>query len=87
MARMAPDLVVLDIRLPGMDGTEVLARMRADPRLSRVPAIALTAHAMTGDGERYLAAGFDEYVSKPITDEQDFLSVVQRLTGRADARA
>ena len=64
-----PDLVLLDISLPQMDGVEVLRRMRGDPQLRGVPVIAFTAHAMAGDREKYLAGGFDEYVSKPIIDE------------------
>ncbi len=78
-----PDLVLLDISLPGMDGSEVLQRMRADSRLAGVPVIALTAHAMAGDRERYLAQGFDEYLTKPIVDEQVLLDAIsRRLEGR-----
>lgn len=73
-----PDLVLLDISLPEMDGTEVLRRMRVDLRLCDLPVIALTAHAMTGDRERFLAAGFDDYVSKPIVDERILLGAIQR---------
>src|SRR5690242_1188374 len=64
-----PALILLDISLPGMDGPEVLRRLRADPALANIPVIALTAHAMTGDRERYLGLGFDDYVTKPIVDE------------------
>ena len=74
----APDLVLMDISLPGMSGVEVLERMRAERRLSRVPVVALTAHAMTGDRESYLAAGFDDYVSKPIVDERVLLGAIER---------
>ena len=63
-----PDLVLLDISLPGMDGVEVLRSLRA-AGLNSMPVVALTAHAMNGDRERFLAAGFDGYVTKPIVDE------------------
>ncbi|HUH12974.1 MAG TPA: response regulator, partial [Longimicrobiales bacterium] len=76
-----PDLVLLDISLPEMDGTEVLARMKVDRVLRTVPVIALTAHAMAGDRERYIAAGFDEYVAKPIYEEEVLLSAIRRCLG------
>jgi two-component system cell cycle response regulator DivK len=78
-----PDLVLLDVSLPGMDGPEVLANIRRDPTLHDVPVIALTAHAMRGDRERYLALGFDEYVAKPIVDEDALVRVIERLLSRA----
>lgn len=81
-AEHPPDLVLLDISLPRMDGTEVLRRMRADPALRDVPVIALTAHAMSGDRDRFLEQGFDDYVSKPIVDETVLLSVIGRLLAR-----
>jgi two-component system, cell cycle response regulator DivK len=73
-----PDLVLLDISLPEMDGTEVLARLRVDRNLDGLPVIALTAHAMTGDRERYLSAGFDDYVTKPIIDEDLLIGAIER---------
>jgi len=73
-----PDLILLDISLPEMDGTEVLRRLRADPALSHIPAIALTAHAMRGMRERLLAEGFDGYVVKPIVDEVELLATIDR---------
>jgi CheY-like chemotaxis protein len=73
-----PDLVLLDISLPGMDGTEVLRRLRTDSRLESLPVIALTAHAMTGDREKYLGLGFDDYVTKPIVDEDVLLEAIDR---------
>jgi two-component system cell cycle response regulator DivK len=74
-----PDLILLDISLPEMDGTEVLQRIRNDPQIGRLPVIALTAHAMAGDREKFLSAGFDEYVSKPIVDEEVLLGAIRRL--------
>lgn len=74
-----PDLVLLDISLPGLDGMEVLATLRAVQGLDTLPVIALTAHAMSGDRERYMAAGFDGYVSKPIVDDELFLETIGRL--------
>jgi two-component system, cell cycle response regulator DivK len=76
-----PDLVLLDISLPGMDGTEVLARMRSVPAWRDLPAIALTAHAMAGDRERFLAFGFDSYITKPIVDERVLIDAVDALLG------
>jgi len=72
----APDLVLLDISLPEMDGTEVLEWIRANERLKDVPVIALTAHAMAGDREKYLQAGFNDYVTKPIVDEDVLLQAI-----------
>jgi two-component system, cell cycle response regulator DivK len=74
-----PDLVLLDISLPGMDGTEVLAQVRADASLRALPVVAITAHAMQGDRERYLAMGFDGYVSKPLVDESLLYQAIQGL--------
>jgi CheY-like chemotaxis protein len=73
-----PDLVLLDISLPGMDGPEVLERMKADPRLRNVPVIALTAHAMAGDREKFLGQGFDDYVTKPIVDPTALMDAISR---------
>jgi CheY-like chemotaxis protein len=61
-----PPLVLLDISLPDLDGLQVVAAMKADPELALIPVIALTASAMRGDRERFLAAGCDDYLSKPV---------------------
>ena len=72
-----PDLVLMDIQLPDIDGIEALDRLRADERTASVPVLALTAQAMDGDRERFLAAGFDGYLSKPV-DIADFVATVKR---------
>jgi two-component system cell cycle response regulator DivK len=65
-AEHAPDLVLMDIQLPDIGGVEALSLLRADARTASIPVVALTAQAMQGDRERFLAAGFDGYVSKPV---------------------
>ena len=75
-----PDLVLMDIQLPDIDGVEALDRLRADDRFASVPVLALTAQAMDGDRERFLAAGFDDYLSKPV-DILDFVATVKRYCG------
>jgi two-component system, cell cycle response regulator DivK len=81
LSESLPDLVLLDISLPGMDGTEVLARIRATSTWRELPVIALTAHAMAGDRERFLAVGFDSYITKPIVDEQVLIDAIEALLG------
>src|SRR4029078_10916975 len=73
-----PDVVILDISLPEMDGTEILRRIRGDFYLQDLPVIALTAHAMVGDREKYLSAGFNDYVAKPILDMEVLFSSIQK---------
>jgi len=70
-----PDLILMDIQLPGMDGLEATVLLKADPLTRAVPIIALTALAMKGDEERIRAAGCDGYIAKPI-GIQDFLGNV-----------
>jgi CheY-like chemotaxis protein len=83
-----PDLVLLDVSLPGLDGPEVLRRIRADESLRHLPVIALTAHAMAGDRQRFVNAGFDDYVSKPIVEESILLHAIRRqLPGEAPPSA
>ena len=62
-----PDLVLMDLQLPGIDGTEALRRLRKNPRTADIPVVAVTAQAMKQDRERVLEAGFNGYVSKPIS--------------------
>jgi two-component system cell cycle response regulator DivK len=78
LAEDRPDLVLLDISLPEMDGTEVLAWIRQQEALEGLPVIALTAHAMAGDREKYLGLGFDDYLTKPIVDESVLLETIER---------
>ena len=75
--RKAPDLVICDIQMPGMDGFEFLHSLRAQPALARTAVVAVTALAMVGDRDRVLAAGFDGYLSKPIEPET-FVAQVER---------
>ena len=63
---VSPDLILLDLSLPEMDGWQVLQHLKSDPKLKRVPVIALTAHALSSDRDRALGAGFDEYDIKPV---------------------
>jgi len=65
-ANHSPDLVLMDVQLPDLDGVEALRRLRADGRTSALRVLAVTAQAMQGDRERFLRAGFDGYVAKPV---------------------
>ena len=62
-----PDLILMDIQLPDMDGGTALTQLRGEPRTADIPVVALTAQAMGGDRERLLGAGFDGYLAKPIS--------------------
>lgn len=73
-----PDLILMDLSLPVLDGWEATRRLKADPATSKIPVIALTAHAMTGDSERARAAGLDGYVTKPIS-LGPFRALLERL--------
>jgi len=76
----APSLILLDINLPGLDGYQVLARLKADQRLCAIPVVAVTAKAMPRDIERGMAAGFSDYLTKPL-DLARFREVVERVLG------
>lgn len=86
-AESPPALVLLDIQLPGMDGYEVARTLRADPKLDRVPIVAVTSYAMPGDRERCIEAGCDGYLEKP-TDPNSFVREVEAFaaSGREGPR-
>ncbi|MDQ3401103.1 MAG: response regulator [Chloroflexota bacterium] len=65
-AEHRPALILMDIQLPGIDGITALERIRSDEKTSAIPAVALTASVMTGDRERFVKAGFDGFIAKPI---------------------
>lgn len=66
-ARERPDLILMDIQLPGIDGYEVTRRVKADPQLRQIPIIAVTSYALSGDDKKAFAAGCDAYVTKPYS--------------------
>ena len=74
-----PDLILMDISLPVMDGYTATRQIKADPSLRHIPIIALTAHAMAGDEEKARAAGCDDYLTKPINEDLLFTKLVQWL--------
>ena len=77
-----PDLILMDIQLPGMDGLQATALLKADEATRNIPVIALTALAMKGDEERIRAAGCDGYIAKPL-DYKDFLATVKASLAKA----
>ena len=78
LAHEVPDLILMDMQLPGTDGLTLVAGIRRDERTRRVPTIALTAHAMRGDRERFLEGGCDGYIAKPI-DVGSFVGQIQEI--------
>lgn len=76
-----PALILMDVQLPGIDGITALGQLRADPRTSATPVIAVTASAMIHDRQKIMAAGFDGYQTKPI-GVKEFLAAVRELLGR-----
>jgi two-component system, cell cycle response regulator DivK len=83
LARLqTPTVVLMDIQLPGIDGVEALARLRADERTASIPVLALTAQAMHGDRDRFLDAGFDGYLAKPVDLVELLRSVEEHCADR-----
>jgi two-component system, cell cycle response regulator DivK len=80
-AEHVPQLVLMDIQMPGIDGIQALELIRKDERTRRIPVVALTASVMTGDRERFDAAGFDGFIAKPI-DVKAFPEQVRAALGR-----
>ena len=77
-AKIRPDLILLDIQLPGMDGHAVARALKSDPRLKSIPIVAVTSYAMVGDREKVFAAGAEGYIEKPINPET-FVTEVERF--------
>lgn len=77
-AKTSPDLILLDIQLPGMDGHAVARALKNDPTLKHIPVVAVTSYAMAGDREKCLAAGAEGYIEKPINPES-FVDDVERF--------
>lgn len=77
-AQLRPDLILLDIQLPGTDGHAVARALKSDPTLSAIPIVAVTSYAMAGDREKCLAAGAEGYIEKPI-DPDSFVAEVERF--------
>jgi CheY-like chemotaxis protein len=81
-AREKPDLILMDLSLPVLDGWEATRRMRSDAALKHIPIIALTAHALRDDQEKALTGGCDGYLSKPIDEDRLFELIEHHLGGR-----
>ena len=81
-----PKLILMDIQLPGMNGIDALAHLRADPSTRHIPVVAVTASAMMQDRQRILAAGFDAYQSKPI-DVKGFIELVAGMLAAGPRRS
>lgn len=82
-AQRSPGIVLMDVQLPGIDGVQALQLLRADPATAGIPVIAVTAFAMKTDRERFLAAGFDHYVEKPLDIREFPRQVADALTRAA----
>lgn len=80
-AKVSPDIILMDIQLPGMDGLEATRRLKENPETAAVPVVAITAHAMRGDKERILAAGCAGYIAKPVNTRELSANLEQYLAG------
>jgi two-component system, cell cycle response regulator DivK len=78
-AHHRPDLILMDLSLPGVDGWEATRRLKTSPGTAAIPVVALTAHAMQGDEERARACGCDDYLTKPIDEDQLFATLARVL--------
>jgi two-component system cell cycle response regulator DivK len=83
LAQEQPDLILMDMQLPGTDGLSLVSEIRRQPEIGRVPIVALTAHAMRGDRERFLAGGCDGYLAKPI----NVVTFVEDLSSLLETKA
>jgi two-component system, cell cycle response regulator DivK len=80
-AKEKPDLILMDIQLPGLDGYEATRRIKADPALARIPVIVVTSYALSGDEEKAREAGCDDYVAKPYSPRQLLAKIRHYLPG------
>lgn len=80
-ARLQPDLILMDIQMPDMSGLEAIKKIRQAPELQHIPMVALTARAMKGDREEFIATGCDDYVAKPV-DPAALMAVLQTWLGK-----
>jgi CheY-like chemotaxis protein len=85
LEQIRPDILLLDLGMPVLDGFAVVRRIRADPRLATLPVLAVTAYAMQGDREKVLNSGFDGYLTKPI-NAQALQGELNRLASKPDSR-
>ncbi|KAF0144300.1 MAG: two-component system cell cycle response regulator DivK [Nitrospirae bacterium] len=74
----APDLILMDIQMPVMDGITALNMLKSDEKTKNIPVIALTSYAMAGDKEKFLGLGFSDYISKPI-DKDGFIKAIENI--------
>ncbi len=83
--REAPDLILLDIQMPEMDGYEVAAILKSDPVLARIPIVGVSSFAMPGDRDKAMRAGFAGYIEKPVDPERFVETVMAFLHGKREA--